>query len=64
MSTLTQADLDAVYRRLIEGSPVTRSGRPKFVLVTSVKTSARIENACIRNPRRLARRKAHGGKNT
>lgn len=58
MSTLTQATLDAFYETLTKDAPVTRSGRPKFTLVVSRRTSARMDQAWLRGFKRRARRKA------
>lgn len=65
MSELTQAKLDEIYQRLIgEPGQCLSPGRPRFVVVVSRYHMARIENEGIRRPRRLARRKAHGGRKT
>lgn len=58
MSVLTQAKLDELFELVLDGTTFQDSGKGKFYLVISRRTSARIEQAWLRGFKRRARRKA------
>ena len=58
MSVLTQAKLDELFELLIAKSSRQDVGAKKYYVITSRRTSARLDQAILRDPKRRARRKA------
>ena len=58
MNALTQAKLDEMFELLSEGTTFQDTGSGKYYMITSRRTSARLDQAVLRNPKRRARRKA------
>ena len=59
MSAITQAKLDEIFELLIAGSNFQDDASGKYCMITSRRTSARLDQAILRDPKRRARRKAH-----
>lgn len=58
MSVLTQAKLDEMFELIADSTPFQDSVSGKYYVIASRRTSARIDQAILRDPKRRARRKA------